>query len=749
MTLAEVLARLKGVRRSGGGHTALCPAHPDSHNSLSIAQGDKGVLLTCFAGCSVDAICEAIGIKVKDLFPPKSNPKRSVNAASAKPVTVARLATEKRLPVEFLDDLGIEDSPRWNGIGIGYYDLDGKQHTRLRKRITLRAKDGSTWVGKGDLIPYGVWRLREAETKTLLIVEGESDCWSLWYAGYAALGIPGASNVRPLLAEHVEDFERIIVVSEPDSAGAKFPALVSDRLHEVGFAGRIHTLYIGASGFKDISAMWIDDPDVARFRERFEVALNGAPALTAETLKKSSSAETLGRLASSIKPEPVEWLIEGFVPLGKLTLLAGDPGQGKSLVTTELTARVSRGDCWLDGPACQRGNVVILSAEDGASDTIVPRLQAANADLSRIRISGVENLISLPGEIKKLEDVIKHGNVRLIVVDPLNSFLGENINPHQDASVRRALAPLAALAGKTNAAVLVVFHLNKDSGREGKAALYRPTGSIGFVAAARAAFLLAPNPSDANQRMLALLKFNLGPPPPSWAFEIRAYNFEADGQTISTARIEWVGESNLSADDLLRPTSRGPRPDKLEAAKAFLSEMLEDEEWHPSGPIIDAAKASGVAYRTLTDARSGLGILHRKGGFGGGWDWALPTTHSNSAPSSKVLLSQGVDRSCGNSASSRNSDDSASSGNSASSTEIHEGAELEVGNSATSARSFSAKGFVDSDDPENAEDAEFRGSQEEEVQDFSAIEESEIDRLARDDGWDGTPPRHGDGPEEF
>jgi hypothetical protein len=164
MTLDEILSRLTNVKRSGGKATARCPAHADAQNSLSITKaGDGKLLIKCFAGCTVESICAALSMDVKDLFPapvPKLA-KRTRVAAPPKPVTLAELAEAKRLPIEFLRECGVEDFPDGSGVAIGYFDEKGEQYSRVRKRTALRAKDGSTWLGDGALIPYGVWQLKE------------------------------------------------------------------------------------------------------------------------------------------------------------------------------------------------------------------------------------------------------------------------------------------------------------------------------------------------------------------------------------------------------------------------------------------------------------------------------------------------------------------------------------------------------------------------------------------------------------
>lgn len=164
MVISDFLARLKGVKRGGKGATARCPAHEDNNNSLSVSAGDDGrVLVKCFAGCSADDICGALGIEVRELFNDEKPAKKGRPAKVEKPITLAELAAAKKLPVDFLREHGVEDFPDGSGVAIGYFMEDGSQHARIRKRTALRAKDGSSWVGPSGVspIPYGVWRLAE------------------------------------------------------------------------------------------------------------------------------------------------------------------------------------------------------------------------------------------------------------------------------------------------------------------------------------------------------------------------------------------------------------------------------------------------------------------------------------------------------------------------------------------------------------------------------------------------------------
>jgi RecA-family ATPase len=201
---------------------------------------------------------------------------------------------------------------------------------------------------------------------------------------------------------------------------------------------------------------------------------------------------------ANVLPERVNWLWPGRIPYGKLTVLDGDPGQGKSTVTTDLAARVSTGSPLPTGERPRRGAVLLLSAEDGAADTLRPRLEAAGADLTRVHL--LDHVATgdgprppeLPTDLPAIREVIKRERIALVVVDPLMAFLAETVNTRIDHAVRRALHPLKELAEHTGAGVLVVRHLNKSG--EGSA-LYRGGGSIGIIGAARSGMMVGTDPA--------------------------------------------------------------------------------------------------------------------------------------------------------------------------------------------------------------------------------------------------------------
>jgi hypothetical protein len=331
-----------------------------------------------------------------------------------------------------------------------------------------------------------------------------------------------------------------------------------------------------------------------------------------------------GVLLSEVEPERVRWQWDGRIVLGKLNLVDGDPGTGKSAMTTDLAARITVGKPWPDGAQCKAGGAVILSAEDGFADTIRPRFDAAGGDPSKaVALStvpdaeGNERQIAIPDDLHVIEAAIERVGAVLVVVDPLMAFLPGEVNSHRDQDVRRALAPLARLAERTGAAVVVIRHLNKASGGN---ALYRGGGSIGIIGAARSGLLVAKHPEDDGRRVLASIKSNLAAPAPSLVFGLSSTESGA-------VRVDWKGETSLDAAALLSAPTDHEERSTAQAAQEFLRDVLSD------GPeavanIRAQANEAGLYWRTVERAKAALGIRatregeHGKRG-GGAWFWSL------------------------------------------------------------------------------------------------------------------------------
>jgi AAA domain len=335
-----------------------------------------------------------------------------------------------------------------------------------------------------------------------------------------------------------------------------------------------------------------------------------------------------------VEVEPVRWLWPGRIPFGKLSVVDGDPGRGKSTLLLDLAARVSTGTPMpLDLEPSRPAGVVLLSAEDDVASTIRPRLEAAGADVDRVVV--LDHVTDdrgprppvIPDDLGMVERLLEVEKAALLVVDPLAAFLGAAVDSHRDQDVRRALHRLKDLAERSGAAVVCVRHLNKAGGSN---ALYRGTGSIGIVGAARAGLLVGADPDDDKARVLAVTKSNLGPEPPSVAFRL------VEDELYGVARIVWQGESRHRAGDLLsvRADDDVEAPARAEA-EAFLCEVLADGP-APSKQVQAEAREAGISAATLRRAREDLkvraypvGAPGRRGG--GVWWWSLGGEQLNPA----------------------------------------------------------------------------------------------------------------------
>jgi hypothetical protein len=318
-----------------------------------------------------------------------------------------------------------------------------------------------------------------------------------------------------------------------------------------------------------------------------------------------------------------EWLWPGWLPLGKLALLEGDPGLGKSLLTLDLCARLTSGRDFPDGsPAATPCNVIVLNAEDSMLDTVLPRLRALGGNAERVyNLEGVvdkqgEDVLRFPQHALAIRDLMQVTQARLLVMDPVVSFLDKSVATHNDQSVRAALGLLAAMADEHQCAVLLVRHLNKE---ERQRWLYRGGGSIGFLAASRCVWLVAPDPKQAGVSVVAQVKNNLKVLQPSLAYTIT----DAPG---GGPQFRWLGPSPLQSHQLLGRQKKIGRPRTQSERAAESLRLFLEEAPRTRSDVLDFAEDLRISERTLNRAKQALGI--RSVWVGGGKKkaifWLLP-----------------------------------------------------------------------------------------------------------------------------
>ncbi len=304
-----------------------------------------------------------------------------------------------------------------------------------------------------------------------------------------------------------------------------------------------------------------------------------------------------------IKCENVEWLWYPFVPYGKITIIQGDPGEGKTTLVLQMIAKLTKGESIINGETKESINVIYQTAEDGLSDTIKPRLVAANADCSKVLVIDDKETPLTMLDVR-LEKAIAETGARLVVLDPIQGFLGADVDMHRANEIRPVMKHIAEIAEKYRCAIILVGHMNKNS--NGKSS-YRGLGSIDFQAAARSVLIVGRVKGEPEVRVVCHVKSSLAPEGKSIAFRLD----KEEG-------FQWIGEYDVSVDDLLAADNRGQ---KVREAKEFLKEILKSGSMTQK-EISEEAENHGIKNKTLWNAKSDLKVESVK--IGNQWFWMLP-----------------------------------------------------------------------------------------------------------------------------
>jgi len=591
--LELVVSRVGPVRPNGDGFFGRCPAHDDRKPSLAIRQGRKGqVLMHCHAGCSVEQVCTALDLRLADLFPPKERGNGSTRREEAAYRYVDETGKLLYEVVRFAPKDFRQRRP--DGQGGFIWKLNGTRRVLYRLPEVREGITSDRWV---------------------FVVEGEKDADRLAALGVVATCNPGgAGKWRPEYAKTLHG-AKVAVLPDNDEPGRRHARQVAESL--AGLAQDVRIVELpGLPAHGDVSE-WLANCGTV---DQLEALVRD------QTPSNSRDSDVVGEVITrldQVKLERVEWLWPGRLPFGKLVILDGDPGTGKSTVAIDLAARVTTGSPMPDATALPRpGCVVALTAEDGLADTVRPRLEAARGDASRVHVlqavrdpDGTERPPRIPDDLRRLETLVRRVGAQLVIVDVLAAYLSGQVDSYRDADVRRALHPLARLAEDTGSVVLVLRHLSKSGGTN---ALYRGGGSIGIIGAARVGLLAATDPEDDGHRVLAVTKSNLAAIPSALAYRL------VPDELHDCSRVEWLGETAHSASDLLVERGNEERLEHDEA-KHWVVEYLTAEGGRDfARDVKKAAREAGIAERTLTRARHRAGVTTSREGFGGPFVWSLP-----------------------------------------------------------------------------------------------------------------------------
>ncbi len=631
--IRRVLAEL-GLEYTGASqYSVRCPAHDDVNASLSVNSDAAGtVAIHCHAGCKAGDVCSALGLTMADLFPSKGAARpKPVPKPRAKPSkTATQHMTAAPLPPEHVakawqaaKDLGPSSFSGYKPTAVYPYRFaNGDVHGwRARyenkagdKQIKPFHHDGNSWVLKEPKAPRAgkpLYRLPEvlAADGPIFIAEGEKCADALAAIGIAATTSGAAKSAGKADWSPLAD-RACVIWPDNDSPGEQYAADVAEVLATHGCP--VTVVDVEATGLHAEgadAADWLDATPTA----------TAADVLALPTVAPKESGVQLLR-ASDIQPKAIDWVWNGYLASGMLTLLAGNGGTGKTTIALSLAATITRGGKWPDGTTAPRGSVIIWSGEDAVAEVLVPRLREAGADLERIQFVA-DGVFDPATDMPALERAARRiPDLALVIIDPIVSAVqGDS---HKNAEVRRGLQPLLNLAADTGAAMVGITHYAKNTA--GRSTAERVIGSVAFNAVARITLATAMG-SDGEGRMVRA-KNNVGVTGDGFAYSIAVADRDIGGQASQVSKIEWGSSLHGFADELLGEVESKRLP-KDEAAE-WLAAALH------AGPVAskelkEKAEADGVAWRTVERAKEALdvtAIRHGEQGRrgGGAWAWRLP-----------------------------------------------------------------------------------------------------------------------------
>lgn len=631
LVLSRLRERGHEPHPAGKGWSSTCPTHEDKSPSLSVGVGDTGgAVLHCHAGCEPGAVVAALGLTTRDLF------------ADDLKAPAMRRKVEKP-PRTFLTweaaANSVADGRGTPSMAWEYHDAQGALVGVVCRWNLPEGKkcippvspqpDGS-WAATGMAKLRPLYRLPDViAAETVYVCEGEKAADAI-----RSLGLIATTSSFGAKAPHLTDWSQlvgknVVILPDHDEEGEKYAVAVLKLATEAGVASAVivHLADIWQGIEKaDDAYDWVE-AHVAIDRDDLVAMLE---QLAAAARKDEPTEGPVMVCVADVEPREVSWLWPKRVPLGRLTLLVGRPKEGKSFPTTDMASRVTTGTDWPDGSECPKGSVILISAEDDPHDTIRPRLDAHYADTSRVHLLKAVRYLDEKGKPHEvmfmLVDVValetalaSKPDWKLVVIDPIGSFLGRRTNAHRDNEVRAVLAPVARLAEKYGIAVLVVCHTRKTPGTN---ADEQTLGSRGFVGIARAVWHMTRDSEDKSRRLLLPGGQNL-------AGDVTGLAFTINGEP---ATLSWEREPvAMSADDALaaacekpRREKPGPAPEKRDEAVEWLSEILAAGPRLTNDIIEQWTNGEGGSKKTLTRAKKALGVEAYRPENPGPWWWRRP-----------------------------------------------------------------------------------------------------------------------------
>jgi putative DNA primase/helicase len=330
--------------------------------------------------------------------------------------------------------------------------------------------------------------------------------------------------------------------------------------------------------------------------------------------------------AQQVKPEPISWLWKNKISVGKLTLFVGQPGVGKSFASMDIVARASSGRDWADSKnTTEPLRSIIVANEDDSHDTIVPRLLAMEADLSKIEIvegaaneRGEKTLFTLPEDVPALKSALDmYPDTKLVVIDPVMNHLG-NTNSHKDQELRNALMPLVTLAAEKDIAIIVITHFNKNTSGN---VLDKICGAVAMVGVARMAWAFIQDPETPGNKLMIQAKSNISGQMKGLSYSIQPASIEHEGQAIDSASLSWGKESNIDIDEAIAANSN-PEERKTTRAKAWLQELFADGKERHAREVYEMGEKLHPPLDSATLKRTHRALGMKTQQTSTGWVWS-------------------------------------------------------------------------------------------------------------------------------
>src|SRR6266508_1333021 len=620
-TVAQILHLIltkTRAKKQGAGWQGHCPAHKDKSPSLSIDQGsDTRILLKCHTGCNIDSICSALGVTQADLFPPKQKQTKQTAQSQSNP----KYNLEK--VYDYKDESGVL---LFQAVRKRLAD-QAKFPDAPRKDFKQRTPDGKgDWIWSLKGVRRVLYRLPELlgadPAETVWIVEGEKDVDRLRGLGLIATCNPmGAGK---WLDEYSDCLigRNCVVIEDNDDPGRAHAEEVCQSLF--GKAQKIRKLsFPDLPEHSDVSD-WLDaGGDESQLRQMADALPGWAPSANsnnghAPNPKAQSVIEEV--CMADVQIKSIDWLWENRIPRGTLTIVEGIEGEGKSTMLCAIGDAVTRGQGLFDMPLTSPRNILWLSAEDDLGRVLKPRLLSVGADVTKVFAVSEPFTFDDKG-VELVRQMAQRRSPVMIVIDPI--FAYTKGDPSKGADARVITNQLKMIAEEFNCAIILVRHVGKSKGfgDPRAAGLY----SIEWRAAARSVLLCGSDPDNPQRRALTQSKNTFGP-----LSEAIGYTIEKDPSSPTGAKFSWVGVSDLTASRILSGMATDDEKAALHIACDLLEEALSGGE-RLSDDIKAEAKAVGVSERTLKRARSNLGIVWRREGFGTGaiYYWRLPDHSKN------------------------------------------------------------------------------------------------------------------------